>query len=87
MELQAIGGAATVALASALVFLLVAKTWNAVSRTISSTPSFSGRIMHEAAQRFRDDRLLQVGVELVQPQVEGLRGQFPHTGQVASEPK
>jgi uncharacterized membrane protein len=55
MELQAIGGAATVALASALVFLLVAKTWNAVSRTISSTPSFSGRIMHEAAQRFRDE--------------------------------
>lgn len=55
MELQAISGAATVALASTLVFLLIAKTWNAVSRTISSTPSFSGRIMHEAAQRFRDE--------------------------------
>lgn len=55
MELQAISGAATVALASTLIFLLIAKTWNAVSRTISSTPSFSGRIMHEAAQRFRDE--------------------------------
>lgn len=55
MELQAISGAATVALASTLVFLLIAKTWNALSRTISSTPSFSGRIMHEAAQRFRDE--------------------------------
>ncbi len=55
MELQAISGAATVALASTLVFLLIAKTWNAVSRTISSSSSFSGRIMHEAAQRFRDE--------------------------------
>lgn len=55
MEIQAISGAATVALASTLVFLLVAKAWSAISRTISSTPSFSGRIMHEAAQRFRDE--------------------------------
>lgn len=55
MELQAISGAATVALASTLVFLLVAKTWNAVSRTMGSASSFSGRIMHEAAQRFRDE--------------------------------
>jgi len=55
MELDAISGAATVALTSTIVFLLVAKTWNAVSRTISSTPSFSDRIMHEAAQRFRDE--------------------------------
>ena len=55
MELEAISGAATVALTSTVVFLLVAKTWNAVCRTISSTPSFSDRIMHEAAQRFRDE--------------------------------
>ena len=55
MELDAISGAATVALTSTIVFLLIAKTWNAVSRTISSTPSFSDRIMHEAAQRFRDE--------------------------------
>lgn len=55
MELEAISGAATVALTSTIVFLLIAKTWNVVSRTISSTPSFSDRIMHEAAQRFRDE--------------------------------
>lgn len=55
MELEAISGAATVALTSTVVFVLIAKTWNAVSRTISSTPSFSDRIMHEAAQRFRDE--------------------------------
>ena len=55
MELDAISGAATVALTSTIVFLLIAKTWNAVSRTISSTPNFSDRIMHEAAQRFRDE--------------------------------
>jgi len=55
MDIQAISGAATVALASALVFLLIAKTWTAVSRSMSSAPSFSGRIMHEAAQRFRDE--------------------------------
>lgn len=55
MELEAISGAATVALTSTIVFLLIAKTWNALSRTISSTPSFSDRIMHEAAQRFRDE--------------------------------
>jgi Nuclease-related domain len=55
MDLEAISGAATVALTSTIVFLLIAKTWSAVSRTISSTPSFSDRIMHEAAQRFRDE--------------------------------
>ncbi|NQV86753.1 MAG: NERD domain-containing protein [Woeseiaceae bacterium] len=55
MELDAISGAATVALTSTVVFLLIAKTWNAVSRTISSTPNFSDRIMHEAAQGFRDE--------------------------------
>ena len=55
MDLEAISGAATVALASTIVFLLIAKTWSAVSRTIGSTPSFSDRIMHEAAQRFRDE--------------------------------
>ena len=55
MDLEAISGAATVALTSTIVFLLIAKTWSAVSRTIGSTPSFSDRIMHEAAQRFRDE--------------------------------
>lgn len=55
MELDAISGAATVALTSTILFLLVAKAWTTVSRTIDSTPRFSGQIMHEAAQRFRDE--------------------------------
>ena len=55
MELEAISGAAIVALTSTAVFLLIAKTWNLISRTVGSTPSFSGCIMHEAAQRFRDE--------------------------------
>ncbi|MCH9693938.1 MAG: NERD domain-containing protein [Gammaproteobacteria bacterium] len=55
MELEAISGAATVALTSTIVFLLIAKTWNTVARTVASTPSFSDRIMREAAQRFRDE--------------------------------
>lgn len=55
MDLEAISAAATVALTSSIVFLLIAKSWNALSRTINSAPSFSDRIMHEAAQRFRDE--------------------------------
>ena len=55
MELEAISGAATVALTSTIAFLLIAKMWNVVSRTMTSTPNFSDRIMHEAAQRFRDE--------------------------------
>lgn len=55
MDLQAVSGAATVALTSTIIFLLIAKSWNALSRTISSTPSFSDQIMHDAAQRFRDE--------------------------------
>lgn len=53
MELEAISGAATVALTSTIVFLLIAKTWNTVSRTFYSSRNFSDRIMHEAAQQFR----------------------------------
>ncbi len=55
MELEAISGAATVALTSTIVFLLIAKTWNTVSRTFYSSRNFSDRIMHEAAQQFRDE--------------------------------
>jgi len=55
MELEAISGAATVALASTVVFMLVAKTWLLLSRTLGAQPSFADRIMHEAAQRFRDE--------------------------------
>lgn len=55
MNIEAISGAATVALTSTILFLLVAKSWSVLSRTVSSTPSFADSIMRESAQRFRDD--------------------------------
>jgi hypothetical protein len=55
MDIEAISGAATVALTSTILFLLIAKSWSAFSRTVGSTPSFADSIMHEAAQRFRDE--------------------------------
>ena len=55
MDIEAISGAAIVALASTLLFLLIAKSWSALSRTVGSTPNFADSIMHEAAQRFRDE--------------------------------
>ncbi len=55
MDIEAISGAATVALASTILFLLIAKSWNALSRTVGSTPNFADSIMREAAQRFRDE--------------------------------
>jgi len=55
MDIEAISGAATVALASTILFLLVAKSWSALNRTVGSTPSFADSIMRESAQRFRDE--------------------------------
>ena len=55
MDIDAISGAATVALTSTILFLLVAKSWSILSRNVSSTPNFADSIMHEAAQRFRDE--------------------------------
>lgn len=55
MDIEAISGAATVALTSTILFLLVAKSWSILSRTVGSTPNFADSIMREAAQRFRDE--------------------------------
>lgn len=55
MDIEAISGAATVALTSTVVFLLIAKFWSALTRTVGSGPRFADSIMHEAAQRFRDE--------------------------------
>lgn len=55
MDIESISGAATVALTSTLVFVLVAKSWQLINRTVDSNPSFSDSIMREAAQRFRDE--------------------------------
>ncbi len=55
MDIESISGAATVALTSTLVFILVAKSWQLINRSVGSGLSFSGSIMREAAQRFRDE--------------------------------
>ena len=55
MDIEAISGAATVALTSTILFLVVAKSWSLLSRSVSSTPNFAESIMQEAAQRFRDE--------------------------------
>ncbi len=55
MELEAISGAAVVAATSTLVFLIVAKSWFAISQSVAHAPNFADRIMRESAQRLRDD--------------------------------
>jgi hypothetical protein len=55
MNIEAISSAAIVALTSTIFFLFVAKSWSVLSRSVGSTPNFADSIMHEAAQRFRDE--------------------------------
>jgi hypothetical protein len=55
MDIESFSGAATVALASTIVFVLVMKSWQLIARSVNTTPSFSDGIMREAAQRFRDE--------------------------------
>ena len=54
MNLVALSGAVTIALASTIVFLLVVKSWQAFAHSVV-TSRFPKSIMREAAQRFRDD--------------------------------
>jgi hypothetical protein len=54
MELSSLSGAATIALASTIIFLLVLKSWHAFAQTVTTT-RFPNSIMLEAAQRFRDE--------------------------------
>jgi len=55
MNLEAISVAASIALVSTFVFLLLAKSWHAISKSVGGAGSFRGSIMLEAAQRFRDE--------------------------------
>lgn len=55
MDIESISGAATVALASTLIFILIAKSWRLISRVAGGGNNFAGSIMREAAQRFRDE--------------------------------
>jgi hypothetical protein len=55
VNIEAISGSATVAIACTFVFLLAAKSWQLVARSMSAHPNFPDAIMREAAQRFRDE--------------------------------
>ena len=55
MTIEAISGAATVAITSTILFLLIAKCWSALSRAVGSVPMFADSVMRESAQRFRDE--------------------------------
>ncbi len=54
MDIQAVSEAATLAITCAIVFLIVAKSWQLLTRGFFVHPSFADSIMSEAAQRFRD---------------------------------
>ena len=54
MDLTVLGGAVTIALASASLFLVAVKSWTAVTDSGTRT-RFPDSIMQEAAQRFRDE--------------------------------
>jgi hypothetical protein len=54
MNLEAVSGALTIAMFSSLLFVVIATAWLSLNRTLSSGNRFSGSIMFEAAQRFRD---------------------------------
>lgn len=55
MNLAALSGAASIALVSTFVFLLLAKSWHVISKSVGGAGNFRGSIMLEAAQRFRDE--------------------------------
>ena len=55
MNIEAISGSATVAIACTFVFLVAAKFWSLFARSMNAHPNFPDAIMREAAQRFRDE--------------------------------
>jgi len=55
MNIQAISGSATVAIACTFVFVLAARFWQLFARSLNAHPNFPHAIMREAAQRFRDE--------------------------------
>jgi hypothetical protein len=55
MDIHSFSGAATVALGSTAIFLVISKSWQALTRVFSLEPNFADSIMTESAQRFRDE--------------------------------
>jgi hypothetical protein len=62
MNLAALSGPVTIALAGTIVFLLILKSWHVLAQSIVVTTRFPNSIMFEAAQRFRD-KLERLGRE------------------------
>lgn len=54
MDLTVLSGAATIALASTIIFLLIVRSWSVFAQSTTTT-RFPHSIMLEAAQRFRDE--------------------------------
>ena len=54
MDLTALSGAATIALVGAILFLVIIRSWIALTQATATT-RFPQSIMREAAQRFRDE--------------------------------
>ena len=55
MDIEAISGAATVAVACAIVFILAARSFQILVRTLGPGHRFAASIMREAAQHYRDE--------------------------------
>ena len=55
MSIAAVSAAATVAMTTTIAFLLIARSWRALSHFVGEGSRFSDSIMREAAQRFRDE--------------------------------
>ena len=55
MDIESFSGAATVAVACTVLFVLIVKSWQLITRAVNFGPSFSDNMMREAAQRSRDE--------------------------------
>jgi hypothetical protein len=55
MNIETFSAAATVAMTTTVAFLLIARSFSTVNRRLGNASRFPDSIMHEAAQRFRDE--------------------------------
>lgn len=55
MNITSLSSAATVALATTIAFLLIARSWAAISRIMGARHYFAASFLRESAQRYRDD--------------------------------
>ena len=55
MSIAAVSAAAMIAMTTTIAFLLIARSWRALSQFVGEGSRFNDSIMREAAQRFRDE--------------------------------